>query len=172
MRFPIFPLILAGVLLPLRGAAEPEPLRFNINLKGIPLPEALRQVCASGGMKLALSADLKLPELPIDLNIRDLPSEPALRAALRVASDRDTSLRGLVAVRKGDTLSLEKRPVEGIRIEIPLGAAPGLDSARAPAGPVQFRVTKLEVKPSGARTRSGTPFRLSRPAAPGCGPPA
>lgn len=153
MRIHLFlTLFVFSVVLPSHAAAEPPspmPVRISVSFRGTPLPKAIEESCAKAGLKCSIEAPTRLPDVPVNVNARDITLEPLIRLLLKQADAAQAVQTGLVYARSGDTFILARRAVETARIEIPIGTVLALDPIQRSTGPARLLISRLEVKPAG-----------------------
>ncbi len=86
------------------GAEAASERRINLNLQGTPLRLALARLFAGTGLQY--SVDPNIPNLAIDLQLRDVTPQQALRLIIRQAA---SSVPGLTSSKEGDVYVIKTR---------------------------------------------------------------
>lgn len=87
------------------GAQTPNPdKKLEVNLQGTPLRDAIRLLFLNSGLQY--SVDPNVPNVPIDLKLREVGLQQALRLVIRQAA---SSVPGLTSSREGDVYVIRIR---------------------------------------------------------------
>lgn len=105
-------LVLAFTLAPcaaqeIAGTQPPPQKRLTFTLRDVPLRKAVAQWTGITGAQVSIADDV--PDVPITLNVRDVPADSALRIIVRMAQDQ---YAGIGIVRDGNRWMLRVLPVE------------------------------------------------------------
>jgi hypothetical protein len=141
--------LLCALLLIVPTSAE-EPGRLTIQFRDTPLQQALAEVCRLAGIELAIAPKEGVPEVLVNLSVRDILPEPCLRLILKQATIQKPEAWNLVVVRRDRTLHVGRWQTKGTRLEVSMVAGLGLDAVEPASDPVRLSVQKLVVSPAGA----------------------
>jgi hypothetical protein len=111
-------LLLLGSLLAgaVAAGAAGDPARVSLELAGTPLRAALGQLRAAGAPAVAIDADV--PDVPVTLNVTQVPWTAALRAIIRAASGTGRTLE-FQQTGESYRISVRTAPATAVEVIVP-----------------------------------------------------